>query len=429
VLQVVSELQDRSWILICVNSSIMTRSTRSNSQADDITPSPPSLEEQFAGFHTVLQNVASRLTSIDARLENNEAQLKDHQQATTILTDKVTQLGSDVQKLQPNTTSIPFVLSQPINQNTDKSIPSPYQHPHARQSETNKPPSSHSIYQDNSRKDDDWRQPDSTPHWLPPRAEMTKFDGSNLIDWLEDCEYYFHISHTPDYYKVQTVIPFLTGDAREWHRSFKLTNLDLSWSLFKNELIDRFNPDFKNHVDEFKRIQQTGKVDDYINSYERIKARVSANKFSEEEFYLLGFLGGLKQEITDAIILHNPTTLKNAYKLARQIEKSLDSQQKLFKPLTRTMNSAQPYSQTRTYKPKDDTYSSKPTDTMAPKPLSIEQKKTLGLCFRCGERYFVGHKCQNKGLHVLEDEELLCTKELSLEETSHEFHDHSLDNT
>jgi hypothetical protein len=51
------------------------------------------------------------------------------------------------------------------------------------------------------------------------------------------------------------------------------------------------------------------------------------------------------------------------------------------------------------------------------------------LCFRCGERYFVGHKCQNKGLHVLEDEELLCTKELSLEETSHELHDHTLDNT
>jgi Aspartyl protease len=166
-----------------------------------------------------------------------------------------------------------------------------------------------------------------------------------------------------------------------------------------------------------------------INSYERIKARVSANKLSEEEFYLLGFLGGLKEEIADAIILHNPTTLKSAYKLARQIEKSLDSQQKLFKPLTRTMNSAQPYSQTRIYKPKDDNYSSKPTDTMAPKPLSIEQKKTLGLCFRCGERYFVGHKCQNKGLHVLEDEELLCTKELSLEETSHELHDHTLDNT
>jgi hypothetical protein len=74
--------------------------------------------------------------------------------------------------------------------------------------------------------------------------------------------------------------------------------------------LDRFNADFKNPVDEFKYIQQTDKVDDYIHSYERIKARVLTNQYYVETFYLLGFLSGLKEEIIDVVLLYNPLTLK-----------------------------------------------------------------------------------------------------------------------
>jgi Ty3 transposon capsid-like protein len=89
--------------------------------------------------------------------------------------------------------------------------------------------------------------------------------------------------------------------------------------------MDRFNPDSKNHVDEFKKVQRIGRVDDYIKSFERIKARVVSHQYSEEEYYLLGFLSALKEKIADVVILYNPVTLKQAYKLARQIEKSLHS--------------------------------------------------------------------------------------------------------
>jgi Ty3 transposon capsid-like protein len=74
-------------------------------------------------------------------------------------------------------------------------------------------------------------------------------------------------------------------------------------------------------MDEFKKIQQLDWVDDYINSYERIKARITAKQFSDKEYYLLGFLSGLKEEITNTIFLYNPTTLKQAHKLSRQIKK------------------------------------------------------------------------------------------------------------
>jgi hypothetical protein len=40
--------------------------------------------------------------------------------------------------------------------------------------------------------------------------------------------------------------------------------------------LERFHPDIKDPVHEFKQIQQNGKVEDYIKNYERVKARVMA---------------------------------------------------------------------------------------------------------------------------------------------------------
>jgi hypothetical protein len=64
-------------------------------------------------------------------------------------------------------------------------------------------------------------------------------------------------------------------------------------------------------VDELKKkTHQSGIVDEFIQWYERIKLRVAANQYIDEQYYLLGFLSGLKDEISDAIILYEPKTLK-----------------------------------------------------------------------------------------------------------------------
>jgi hypothetical protein len=40
------------------------------------------------------------------------------------------------------------------------------------------------------------------------------------------------------------------------------------------------------------------------------------------------------------------------------------------------------------------------------KTLAIDQKKTLRLCYRCGDKFFLGHKCKTKGIHVMEEDSL-----------------------
>jgi hypothetical protein len=40
------------------------------------------------------------------------------------------------------------------------------------------------------------------------------------------------------------------------------------------------------------------------------------------------------------------------------------------------------------------------------KTLTIDQKKTLSLCYRCGDEFFSRHKCKTKGIHVMEEDSL-----------------------
>jgi hypothetical protein len=111
----------------------------------------------------------------------------------------------------------------------------------------------------------------------------------------------------------------------------------------------------------------------------------------------LRFLSGLNDEITDVVLLYNQTTLKQAYKLSQQIEKSLNSQSRMNKSHVKPFNHTSSLSH-RNLKFKDDKIvqgnveNSKPVDSSTTQPLTIDKKRSLGLCFRCEDKYFVCHK-------------------------------------
>jgi hypothetical protein len=119
-----------------------------------------------------------------------------------------------------------------------------------------------------------------------------------------------------------------------------------------------------------------------------------------------------EEEIANTVLLYNPSTLKQAYNLARQIEKSLEGQTKIFRPSTRFDSQLTIAPPIRNIKSKDEKSESFPTDTtriteLAPsKTLTIDQKKILGLCYRCGDEFFSRHKCKTKGIHVMKEDSL-----------------------
>lgn len=141
---------------------------------------------------------------------------------------------------------------------------------------------------------------------------------------------------------------------------------------------------------------------------EKAKARSGARtKYRAEDFYVDGFISELKDDIKENIVLFSP--LKQAFQIAKQIETTLEGQERRARFSYKKVHSLSKFS-----KPKD-TYerhgaspglspykTTEPTGTA--KNLTIYHKKALGLCFQCNEKCHAGHKCSVKGLHALDAE-------------------------
>jgi Ty3 transposon capsid-like protein len=187
-----------------------------------------------------------------------------------------------------------------------------------------------------------------------------------------------------------------------------MNNHDPPWISFKEKILDHFEDDSYDPVNDFKRIHQTTRVDEYAKRYERIKARALAKCYSTKKFYLLWFLSGLKEEIADAVILYEPTTLKQEIKIAKKVEKSLDNQTRVLKTIAKaTIFQSSKFNKVKEPdKPLSTPSPTSITDPSNSKNLTIDQKISLGLYFKCGAKYHQGHKCKIQGLHVMNSDEL-----------------------
>lgn len=98
-----------------------------------------------------------------------------------------------------------------------------------------------------------------------------------------------------------------------------------------------------------------------------------------------------------------PGTLNMAYKYAFKYELDLEGQQKgskvPYKPMSATVQSGlksekKPFS---SFKQGQNQFNQD--------AKTFEQKKALGLCYKCNEKYYPGHKCTTKPLNVIISQE------------------------
>ncbi|KAJ4795033.1 polyprotein [Rhynchospora pubera] len=251
-----------------------------------------------------------------------------------------------------------------------------------------------------------------------PRAEFPSFDGTNPSIWRSKCESYFDIFQVPDQCKTPFATLHFTGEAQEWYDCFKDDSPHLPWSLLVEEVLDRFHSYNHSHpVGDFKRVHQTGKVLDYIKQFERAKSRlIGETKIRNSDFFIQGFIEGLKDEIRYAVELLDPASLNQAFNFARKAELNLEGVDKRNKQWTKTST----YQPTRTdntgpaIKLKDFTDKKLlPTLPQASLPppsnfnnMTRDQMRQQGLCFYCGEKYTPTHRCQKRKLLMLESSSL-----------------------
>ncbi|XP_070016017.1 uncharacterized protein [Nicotiana sylvestris] len=230
----------------------------------------------------------------------------------------------------------------------------------------------------------------------PPKWELPSFEGHEPKVWLRKCERYFKLYKTQEDQKVEVVALYLNGLAEIWYHSLLLSQGVLTWAEFKEELISRFGVVLaKDVVEEFNKLSQEGTVDEFLGKFEDLKAQMLVcNPQLDESHFLSSFIGTLKEEIKFGVKLFKPTTLRFAIEQARLQQKAIETAQKKEKANAKSLPRANLTANTR------NLLVSK-TTAFRLSPEVYEHRKNNHLCYRCGEKYNLGHQCKVKQLSCL----------------------------
>nr|XP_016449252.1 PREDICTED: uncharacterized protein LOC107774272 [Nicotiana tabacum] len=232
------------------------------------------------------------------------------------------------------------------------------------------------------------------------RFEFPFFDGVDPCSWLRKGERYFHYNRIldPDE-KLEVAVLHLTGKAEAWFFSYHVSKGVIKWHEFTEEICKRFegasNSKF-NLIGEFKKVEQKGTVDEYLERFEDLKAWVLIrNPTIPEDFFLEFFVEGLKEEIRHTIKMLNPFTLSQAVDKARYQERLIQVQNRKERSQWGRSNITG-YNQTNGVMVKGANSSVGGQGNKL-----LELRKAQGLCYKCGEKYHVGHQCKTKQLNTM----------------------------
>ncbi|KAD3066393.1 hypothetical protein E3N88_34273 [Mikania micrantha] len=235
----------------------------------------------------------------------------------------------------------------------------------------------------------------------PAPVQLPRFSGDNPERWLAQAARYFSFYKIPQSDQLSVASFYLDDVASDWfdwmHRQFKLTD----WNSFSIALVKRFRShDLEEPEGQLAKLVQTSSVADYRNRFEAISNRSMA---LPPLFLIRCFISGLRQDLKQSVLIHKPKTLDEAMDLAQlhetrvQFEKgmgrlSLGSTKPLLPtPATPPLSSPIPSVNT---KPGNPTSIPATVGFKRLTPSEIAHKRSLGLCYRCDEKYSRDHKCK-----------------------------------
>ncbi|KAH0742679.1 hypothetical protein KY290_030672 [Solanum tuberosum] len=258
-------------------------------------------------------------------------------------------------------------------------------------------------------------EPTNNQRTLKPKINFPEFEVENPRSWLRKYEKFFELYNILEQDKLS------------------YPSVDLGERRFCTEVCRRFgNIRPQNIIHEFNKLMQVGTVDQYQDKFKELASYMTIiNPLLNVTQYVGSFISGFRSELKPLVKLANPSTMLDAYEVAKLYEES-------FKALIPFVSARPP--QTTTTRPLAITYpqnpqvtnskpnvtpqqplkitypNQKPLQTRAPfkpntLPPNLEVLREQGLCYRCKERYFPGHQCKQRGLHAIEGVEVEPEKE------------------
>ncbi|KAL1225384.1 hypothetical protein V5N11_009039 [Cardamine amara subsp. amara] len=385
--QKISELED----------TVSSYAVKFDQIATELRESKKLAEERFGAFD-------SRFVAIESKMETRLGSIEDL--LKQIAGAKVTQQGCE--REIPNVTDRQHLTG---NDSVHINLESPEE-----------------IIDIDSRKEDR----DS----LVRKVMMPVFEGVDAFGWIAKVERFFQIGDYSAKEKMRIVSLSLDGRVLSWYNWHTNRRPFLNWMDFKMKLLSRFGVSGIGSPNQrLFALRQNGSLADFVHEFEDLSSQVS--NVDDENLECI-FLNGLKPEIQDLVLMLKPVGLNVVIEaavrvesriLCKMVEAAIQQGHRNFKYYAPSQNrsSTIPTPQS-TWKVRsisgdnghNTTASSSGSNTgssnsktfdsggysgqRSGKKLSdveFDDKRRKGLCFRCDERYFVGHECKNKGLQVL----------------------------
>lgn len=247
----------------------------------------------------------------------------------------------------------------------------------------------------------------------PARMEFPEFSGDPRL-WIRRANRYFSFHPTDELSKVKFASYYMVGQADLWFMEYVEGKQHVPWEHFTTILLNRFLvPGHDDIVIEFTQLAQKTDVLSYIEQFEELKSLVKAkHPYLGEEFLILCFLKGLKDELRSPVQLFKPVDLTQAMTQAKQMENTLEIWGKRskfpYKPSPfhpKSASSALP-SSIPSVSSGPLVYKIPRKDSLSPpfwrlSRAQIQEKREKGLCFTCDEKYSASHICKDKHLNII----------------------------
>ncbi|KAL4564788.1 hypothetical protein LXL04_028859 [Taraxacum kok-saghyz] len=222
------------------------------------------------------------------------------------------------------------------------------------------------------------------------KVDMPLFNGSDPDGWILLAERYFAIYQLINEKKLEAAILSLSGDALSWYR----------WSDRSIAGGDLY--------EQWSSLEQTGTTGDYICRFVELAAPLDG---VTEHVALGNFIRGLKPIIKNELRLWGPDNLNRAMDLAQQLEeKNRDIRNSGYGALGARTQTLPVNRSATTYYPNPNGNTQmggfqRQNDRRLTES-QIQDKRSRGLCYKCDDKWFKGHRCKFQvNVILIEDEE------------------------
>jgi hypothetical protein len=236
--------------------------------------------------------------------------------------------------------------------------------------------------------------------------------------FVNRCESYFHQQRIMEEEKVWMASYHLEGVAQSWYLQLPTDEGTPRWHRFKDILQLRFGPPLRSApLFELAECRRTGTMEEYQNRFQELLSR--AGPLEERQRVQL-FTGGLLSPLSHGVRIHNPQSLATAMSLARQVElMELDRAPAPahIRPAARGVLPPPPPKSAPIAFPAPHVPLALPAPPAGVAPgrgggrrLSTEEmaeRRHLGLCFNCNDKYSRGHNRFCKRIFFIEGVEIL----------------------